>query len=385
MEKEQLYTLNKNNKLHGRYITWGDIALISELLNNNNQLSEIGQSVLGKPIYQYQIGTGNKKVLLWSQMHGNESTTTKALIDFIQLLNSGTTLANYLLCNFKFCCIPILNPDGAAAYTRENANKIDLNRDFQKFSQPESSILMKVFKNFAPHYCYNMHDQRTIYGIDTLKKPATVSFLAPAFNENRDFNQNRIEACRIINAMNASLQQYIPNQIGRFDDTFNNNCAGDSFQEMGVPTILFEAGHYHNDYERESTRKYIFIALLSSFEAILLSKVEEAIIQNYLNIPKNSIIFYDYLYKNVKIFADSSNKIINFAAQITEELVDNQLQLNAYISSVDCSDKFCGHFEFDANQQTFNKNNCTMPILGANADFKIGNLEIINGKIINYE
>jgi murein tripeptide amidase MpaA len=31
---------------------------------------------------------------------------------------------------FTFYCIPMLNPDGAA-YTRENANKVDLNRDSQ--------------------------------------------------------------------------------------------------------------------------------------------------------------------------------------------------------------------------------------------------------------
>jgi hypothetical protein len=28
---------------------------------------------------------------------------------------------------------------------------------------------------------------------------------------------------------------------------------------------LFEAGHFEGDYQREITRKYIFIALISSF------------------------------------------------------------------------------------------------------------------------
>jgi hypothetical protein len=49
-------------------------------LNTDNQLSVIGNSVLGKPIYKYIIGTGNIKIYLWSQMHGNESTTTKGLL-----------------------------------------------------------------------------------------------------------------------------------------------------------------------------------------------------------------------------------------------------------------------------------------------------------------
>jgi hypothetical protein len=46
------------------------------------------------------------------------------------------------------------------------------------------------------------------------------------------------------------LQRYIPGQIGRFDDSFNLNC-GDTFQAMGVPTLLFEAGHFEGDYQRK--------------------------------------------------------------------------------------------------------------------------------------
>ena len=40
--------------------------------------------------------------------------------------------------------IPILNPDGAKAYTRLNANEVDLNRDAQDLSQPESKVLRAV-------------------------------------------------------------------------------------------------------------------------------------------------------------------------------------------------------------------------------------------------
>jgi murein tripeptide amidase MpaA len=38
----------------------------------------------------------------------------------------------------------MLNPDGAKTYTRENANKVDLNRDSQDLTQPESKILRKL-------------------------------------------------------------------------------------------------------------------------------------------------------------------------------------------------------------------------------------------------
>ena len=148
MNFEQLFSQFKEQSLHGRYITLDAIVPLLNKLNTKNQLTVIGQSVLGKPIYKYLIGTGKTKILLWSQMHGNESTTTKALFDLLNLLNNNSEISNSLLNNFTFCCLPMLNPDGASLYTRENANKVDLNRDSQDLTQPESSLLRAVFEDF---------------------------------------------------------------------------------------------------------------------------------------------------------------------------------------------------------------------------------------------
>jgi len=47
---------------------------------------EIGKSYLGKPIYKMSVGIGNIKVLAWSQMHGNESNGTLAMLDLLETL-----------------------------------------------------------------------------------------------------------------------------------------------------------------------------------------------------------------------------------------------------------------------------------------------------------
>ncbi len=382
MNYELLFTENKTKTLFGRYLSLTDIESILYSLNTNNQLKIVGQSVLGKPIYEYKIGYGPKKILLWSQMHGNESTTTKSLFDFLHVLHSKTEFATYLLENFTFTCIPMLNPDGAAAYTRENANKIDLNRDFINFSQPESKILMQVFNNFKPHYCYNLHDQRTIHGVGQSEKPATVSFLAPSFDENRDYNKNRSEACRIIIEMNKTLQQFITGQVGRFDDDFNLNCAGECFQTKGVPTILFEAGHFQNDYDREITRKYIFFALISSFEAIYdFSNSNDGIINTYLDIPQNKPLFYDIILKNVKFINNNKKNSINIALQFKEELIDQQIIFVAYIVGVGKLVGFFGHLEIDT--ENFGFIDKTELKIDEKANFKIGaKIKIENGKTI---
>ncbi|HBY69576.1 MAG TPA: peptidase M14, partial [Flavobacteriaceae bacterium] len=218
------------------------------LLKNNSKIELIktGVSEKGKEIPVLKIGKGSKKVLAWSQMHGNESTTTKAVLDFLSCIDQKEVFQKEIstfIESYSVYLIPILNPDGAKAYTRENANGVDLNRDAKALTQKESKLLRELFTEIKPDLCLNLHDQRTIYGLET-GNPATVSFLSPSANTERTITDARKIAMHHIVKMNRALQRFIPNQVGRYDDTFNDNCVGDSFTAAGVPTILFEAGHY---------------------------------------------------------------------------------------------------------------------------------------------
>lgn len=382
MDYLKLHFLYKEYTLSGRYITLENTEPLLNKFNAKKELQIIGKSVLGKPIYSYQIGFGKTRILLWSQMHGNESTTTKALFDLFNFLNDETELQKELLQNFTFYFIPMLNPDGAELYTRENANKIDLNRDAQNLSQPESIVLRSIYEQFKPDFCYNLHDQRTIFGVGTTNRPATVSFLAPSYNEAREVNAVRLKAINLIAEMNRTLQRYISGQVGRFDDGFNLNCIGDTFQAMGTPTVLFEAGHFQGDYQREETRKFIFIALLSSFISISENVIVDNKKDEYMNIPQNNPSFYDFVYKNININYDSSKKCINFAAQYKEELINKTIFFNAFIAKIGDLSGCNGHFEFDAEGKTYSNDNQSVPELNQKASFLLDNsIEIVNGKI----
>jgi hypothetical protein len=382
MNLEQLFSQYKEESIRGRYITLDSIEPLLQKLNTSNQLQIIGKSVLGKSIYSYQIGEGKTKIFLWSQMHGNESTTTKALFDFLNVLHSGSELAQKLLSTFTFCSIPMLNPDGATLYTRENANKVDLNRDSQALTQPESRILRATFEVFKPDYCFNLHDQRTIFGVSDTGKPATLSFLAPSYNEEREINVSRLKAINLIASINEELQEYLPNQIGRFDDSFNINCIGDTFQYLGVPTLLFEAGHFANDYEREETRKYVFMALISSFRALSENVIVSNGINKYLNIPQNKVVFYDFMYKNIKINYDGIEIITNFASQYKEELIENRICFNAYVSQIGNLENYFGHFEYDAKGALYTDDFGNIPKLNQKTDFSLdNNIKFVNGMI----
>jgi len=178
------------------------------------------------------------------------------------------------------------------------------------------------------------------------------------------------------------LQRYIPGQIGRFDDSFNINCIGDTFQHLGVPTVLFEAGHFSNDYHREETRKYVFYALVSSFEIISENDLVGNRFDKYLSIPQNKVVFYDFLYKNIKINYDGIEIITNFAAQYKEELIDNQICFNAYIVHISDLDNYFGHFEYDAKGAIYQDENDNFPKLNRKADFYLdNNVQFVNGKV----
>ena len=231
------YEQIKVKAIQGRYLPPAPVYNFLKTTLDANGLEVAGRSVEDREIFAVKLGSGPNRVLAWSQMHGNESTTTKALLDFIQAcqLNPPRWLEGV-----ELLLIPVLNPDGARAYTRFNANKIDLNRDAQKLSQPESLVLRRLFDSFKPHYCLNLHDQRTIYGAGTPPRSATLSFLAPAADPERGFSASRRRAAGLIGMIVESAQSEIG--IGRYDDTFNLDCVGDSSRLQGFRRFWWKQG-----------------------------------------------------------------------------------------------------------------------------------------------
>jgi hypothetical protein len=340
-----LYSLVKTPELFGRYITNSHVEKCLKKFPES-MISTIGYSVEKRPIYSLKFGNGPIKILLWSQMHGNESTTTKALFDCFSLFETNNRIPNSILEACTLCVIPILNPDGAMRYTRLNANEIDLNRDAQDLSQPESLVLRHAFNSFQPDYCFNLHGQRTIFGAGDSGVSATLSFLSPAQDEQRSLTLNRKSAMAAIAAINDMLQIEIPSGIGRYDDGFNLNCVGDTFQNLGVPTILYEAGHYPNDYNREEVRRFVFIAIIKGLQ-VISEGVDDSNYEGYFKIPENSKCFYDIIIRNARVL-DADLAVSDIAIQYKEVLKANKIEFKPVVEAISELNKFYGHKEIDA-------------------------------------
>jgi len=354
-ELEHWYSENYQNKISGRWITLDHVLPIIKSLDTIFKVELSGVSYQEREIYNLQFGKGETKIMIWTQMHGNESTGTRALFDLFEFLDTpgyNAGVRNQILNNCTIKCIPILNPDGAEAYTRLNAQKIDLNRDFIDIKAVESRLLQKIVNDFQPDYCFNMHDQRTIFSVGETNAPATISFLAPSEEKSRKLTKGRKRTMEVIVSMNSFLQNVIPNQVGRYTDEFYPTATGDNFQKMGYNTILIESGHYKDDYQREMTRKFTFFALLQGV-LFISGGVNKNDYNDYFSIPDNEKKYLDIIMKDALYQGDTTDIGILF----DEKLRENRLCFVPRVDKIGKLIKYSANKIINASTLIFNNKN----------------------------
>ena len=92
------------------------------------QLIEFGTSVQNRPLSFIRRGTpGKTRVMIVGAIHGDEI----AGLDVVEILKKA-----FLGTNIDLWIVPTMNPDGIVLKTRQNANKVDLNRNFPQRWEP---------------------------------------------------------------------------------------------------------------------------------------------------------------------------------------------------------------------------------------------------------
>jgi len=310
-QMNKIHLTYKESGLVSRRFKHKDIDSLLQLHKKSNvfKITEIGKSVEGRSINELEYGNGDKKVMLWSQMHGDEPTATMALFDLFNFLegkddgfDSVRTLLKDKL-NIHF--IPMLNPDGAERYLRRNAQSIDLNRDARANQTVEGALLKSRAKEIQPSYGFNLHDQNIYYNVPGTKNPVTISLLAPAYNTEREINEVREGAMQIIVGMNKVLQQYIPDAVAKYDDTYTPRGFGDNFQSWGASTVLIESGGLKGDPEKQEIRKLNFVIILNALMEIAQGTYENYDAKGYEDIPFNASNMHDIVIRGLEFGSDS--------------------------------------------------------------------------------
>ncbi|MDO6473271.1 M14 metallopeptidase family protein [Maribacter sp. 1_MG-2023] len=296
----QLYDTYENYKegsIGKRRIKRTDIQPLIDNLSANSKFKvhTVGKSIGGKDLSLISIGRGETDVFLWSQMHGNEPTATQAIFDILNFFDSPDFKKEKeaILANLTVHFLPMLNPDGAELYQRRNLLGIDINRDALRLQSPESQTLKRVRDSLDADFGFNLHDQSTYYNAERTEKPATISYLAPAYNYEKDINETRGNAMKIIVFMNDILQKYAPGQVGRYNDDFEPRAFGDNIQKWGTSTILIESGGFPEDVEKQEIRKLNYTSILSAIYTIAQKSYEAIGIEEYEKIPENDRKLFD--------------------------------------------------------------------------------------------
>ena len=353
-------------------------------------ISVVTKSTEGRDIYLIKCGTGKTKVMLWSQMHGDEPTATMALADIFNFLENkkdSTTreinpvldiLRTELLKKCTFYFIPMLNPDGAEAWTRHTTLGIDMNRDALALQTPEGQVLKQLIFDVKPDFGFNLHDKNRRYSAGQTGNLATISFLATAYNQAEDINSIRKRAMQVIVGMNQAVQAYIPNAVGRWMSDFEPRAFGDNIQKWGTTLILIESGGYKNDPEKQYIRKLNFVSILTGLQMIASKSYKKQSIKEYHKLPLNSRAIYDLIIRGVTIKKGEVCFKADIAINRNERPVTGRdyFTTSSVIEDIGDMSVFFGTDEIDATDMEIVAEKEIS--LGSKADFQI----VKRGKII---
>lgn len=355
---KQLYKSHSRYKepsLRHRRFRHRDIVPLIEALQKQPlfDVQVAGHSVQGRSIYLIKAGTGKTNVLLWSQMHGDEPTATMALFDMLRFLSATDEMDSqreHLLSELTLYFVPMLNPDGAEMYTRRNALGIDMNRDALRLQSPESQLLKSLRDELEPAFGFNLHDQSRYYTAGYTARPATVSFLAPAYDYARTINPVRERAMRTIAGMDHVLQQFIPGQVARFNDEHEPRAFGDNIQKWGTSVILVESGGQHGDPEKQRIRQLNFTAILSGLYLIAGENYKAADLADYHRIPENQRHLFDLVLRHVRYTGNGHNTLLDIGINRLEVDAPNHLGFyhSSTVEEIGDMSVFHGYEELDA-------------------------------------
>jgi len=344
----------KEKSLTNRRFKHSDIIPLIEQAKNNKifKVDKVGTSAEGRDIHLISVGNGNKKVFLWSQMHGDEPTATAAIFDILNFFSSENEFVdfkNFLLSTLSICFLPMLNPDGAELFQRRNIFEIDLNRDVLREQTPEAKILRNIFDTLKADFGFNLHDQSREYASGNSISPASISFLAPAPDWDKTITPPRENAMKLIGSMMKILNEFIPGHIGKYSDDYEPRAFGDNFTKLGTSVVLLETGGWRDDREKQFLRKINYIALLTAFANIAGEVYEDQTTEFYESIPKNEELMMDVILRNLIMKKKDHEYLVDIGFNFEEKNINDakDFYLKAVIEDIGDLSVFAGYEEID--------------------------------------
>ena len=304
----------------------------------------VGSSLEGRSINMVSMGSGPFRVLLWSQMHGDEPTATAALFDVFEYFqrHRNDPAVQRILSSLTLYVVPMLNPDGAERFQRRNAQGIDINRDALTLQTPEGRALKSVRDRFNPRVGFNLHNQGWNTSIGDPPKPASISLLSVAYDKPRSENAGRKLTKKLCAVIRDALEPFASGQIGRYDDEFEVRAFGDNITLWGTPVVLIETGPFPASEPDALLVRLNFIAIVSALDALATGSVDKADAKRYESLPMNETRMFYVLVKDATVLSGTGappfKADIGIAANRRVRVVEGQRQLTIQANINDLGD-----------------------------------------------
>ena len=280
------------------------------------QVEEIGRSVEGRSLNHVQFGRGPLRVLLWSQMHGDEPTATAALFDVFEQFRRHRNEPAFarMLDALTIHAVPMLNPDGAERYQRRNAQGIDINRDALRLQTPEGRALKALRDRLDPAIGFNLHNQGWRTSAGKTGQPASISLLSVAFDEARTTSPGRVLTKKTAAIIRDALEPLAPGRIARYDDEFEVRAFGDNLTKWGTSVVLIETGPWPAADPDPHLVRLNFVALMTALDALATGRVAQADVRRYESLPINETNLFYLLIRNATVVP--GNAVPPFTADV---------------------------------------------------------------------
>jgi len=268
------------------------------------KVQEVGRSGANREIYQIEFGTGPLRVFLWSQMHGDEPTATSALIDIFTILqkNRDKQWVKSIERAMTIRAVPMVNPDGAELYIRRNLQGIDINRDARALQTSEANLLKRLRDEWSPHIGFNLHNQNSLTAAGRTNKQAAISLLVVYGDAQKTVTEGLMRNKRIASGIVKALNNFIPQNIGKYDDEYTATAFGDNFTAWGTPVILIETGALHGKDEMYLV-KLNFIAIMTALKSLADGSEKTLDPAAYDALPANtSGRLFNVVFRNANIY-----------------------------------------------------------------------------------
>ena len=230
------------------------------------QWEEIGKSIGGRPIHALSVNPNARRyVLLLGRQHPPEISGAIALIHFVERLLETRAEAcreETPRCQFfrthGLVVVPLLNPDGVdAGHWRHNLNGADLNRDWDRFREPETTAVYNMVERFendrrAPRIVLDFHStRRNVFYTQDADSPT----------RPRRFAERWLEAAK----RTAGLYEFenAPRPL-----TGNGTVKNYFYGRFGIPSITYELADEEDRAQIAHTAAVLADALVDVFMAV---------------------------------------------------------------------------------------------------------------------